>query len=93
MNIYVGNLAYTTTEEELTNLFQEYGAVSSVNIITDKYSGRAKGFAFVEMESQEEAQKAIASLNDTQFKERNIRVNEAKPKPKYNEGGNRSRGR
>ena len=80
MNIYVGNLSYNVTEDELKNVFAQYGEVSSAKIITDKYSGRSKGFGFVEMPVQGEAEEAITSLNDKEVKGRNIKVNKARPK-------------
>ena len=80
MNIYVGNLNFKVKESELQEIFENYGEVTSVKIITDKYSGRSKGFGFVEMQNDEEAQKAIEGLNGTSVKEREIVVNEAKPK-------------
>ncbi len=80
MNIYVGNLDYKVTEDDLENVFSKYGAVSSSSVITDKYSGRSKGFGFVTMDDDEEAKKAIAELNESQLESRNIVVNEAKPR-------------
>lgn len=80
MNIYVGNLDYKVTEDDLENVFSKYGAVSSSSVITDKYSGRSKGFGFVTMDDDDEAKKAIAELNETQLESRNIVVNEAKPR-------------
>ena len=80
MNIYVGNLDYKVNESDLEKLFSEYGAVSSVKIITDKYNGRSKGFGFVEMENNDEAKKAVAGLNGTNLKSREITVNEARPR-------------
>jgi len=80
MNIYVGNMSYNTTERELEELFAEFGAVSSARVITDKYTGRAKGFGFVEMGNQSEAEEAIKQLNEKDVGGRNIRVNEAKPR-------------
>jgi len=80
MNIYVGNLAYSVTEEELKVKFEEYGDVSSVNIITDKYSGQSKGFAFVEMAKQADAEEAIKALNESSLNGRNIKVNQARPR-------------
>jgi RNA recognition motif-containing protein len=82
MNIYVGNLPYNVTEEELREAFSEFGEVSSVNIITDKYSGQSKGFGFVEMEKNSEAEEAIKALNESSLKGRNIKVNQAKPRDK-----------
>lgn len=78
MNIYVGNLAYNLSEDELKDEFSKFGEVSSVSIIMDKYSGRSKGFGFVEMTQQSEAEKAIEGLNDCAIKGRNIKVNEAR---------------
>ncbi len=87
MNIYVGNMSYNTTEGELEELFGEFGAVSSARVITDRYTGRAKGFGFVEMENQSEAEEAIRQLNEKEVGGRNLRVNEAKPRedrpPRY----------
>jgi RNA recognition motif-containing protein len=80
MNIYVGNLDYKVTEEELNEAFSQFGQVDSARIIMDKYSGRSKGFGFVEMGNQEEAQKAIESLNGQEFGSRPIVVNEARPR-------------
>lgn len=80
MNIYVGNLSYNLTEQELRDIFSEYGEVSSVNIITDKYTGQSKGFGFIEMPNQAEAEEAIAAINETSVGGRNIKVNEARPR-------------
>jgi RNA recognition motif-containing protein len=80
MNIYVGNLAYTVTEDDLREAFGAYGDVSSAKLITDKFSGQSKGFAFVEMENNSEADKAIKNLNGTALTGRNITVNQAKPR-------------
>ena len=80
MNIYVGNLDYRVEENDLTDVFEEYGAVSSTRIITDKFNGRSKGFGFVTMENHDEANKAITELNGTTFENRKIVVNEAKPR-------------
>jgi RNA recognition motif-containing protein len=82
MNIYVGNLPYNVTEEELREAFSEFGEVSSVNVIMDKYSGQSKGFGFVEMEKNSEAEEAIKALNESSLKGRNIKVNQAKPRDK-----------
>jgi len=87
MNIYVGNMSYTTTEETLTNAFSAHGAVESVRIITDRETGRAKGFAFVEMTNKDEAMNAISALNGTDIDGRTVTINEAAPKP--NGGGSR----
>ena len=80
MNIYVGNLDYNLQENELEQLFSEYGEVSSVKIIKDKYTGKAKGFGFVEMPSDEEATNAIEELNGTEVSGRQMKVNKAKPR-------------
>ncbi len=80
MNIYVGNLPYNVTEDELKSTFAECGEVSSVNIITDKFSGQSKGFGFIEMPNNAEADEAIKSLNETEFKGRKLKVNQAKPR-------------
>jgi RNA recognition motif-containing protein len=80
MDIYVGNLNFKVSESDLEGLFKEYGTVSSVKIITDKYSGRSKGFGFVTMDDKEEANKAISELNGTTLQEREMTVNEARPK-------------
>jgi cold-inducible RNA-binding protein len=77
--IYVGNLSYQTTEGDLTDLFEQVGQVESVNIITDRDTGRSKGFAFVEM-SDEDAEKAIAQFNGTEVNGRSVTVNEARPR-------------
>ena len=78
MNIYCGNLPYNITEDELKELFSEFGEVSSVNIITDKISGQSKGFGFVEMAENSAADDAIKALNESSLKGRNIKVNQAK---------------
>lgn len=80
MNIYVGNLSFQTTEDELRELFSEYGSVTSVSIIKDKYSGRSRGFAFVEMASDQEGQAAIEALNESELQGRSLKVNIAKPR-------------
>ncbi|MFW5835723.1 MAG: RNA recognition motif domain-containing protein [bacterium] len=80
MNIYVGNLDFKVNEDELQRVFEEYGAVSSAKIITDKFSGRSKGFGFVEMDNDDEANEAIKDLNGTMLENREIVVNEAKPR-------------
>ena len=83
MNIYVGNLDFKVNENDLEKVFEEYGAVSSAKIITDKYSGRSKGFGFVTMENQDEATKAIEELNGATLGNRDMVVNEARPKKEY----------
>jgi RNA recognition motif-containing protein len=80
MNIYVGNLAYGVTEGQLEALFQEFGAVASVNLIKDKYSGESKGFGFVEMNQQAEAEEAIKKLNGRALDGRDLTVNIARPR-------------
>lgn len=90
--LYVGNLSYTTHDEDLREAFSKIGEVLSVTLITDQATGRSKGFGFVEM-SDEDADKAISSLNGTTFMERTITVNEARPKTERSGGGGRgSRG-
>ena len=84
--IYVGNLSYQTTENDLTNLFEEVGQVESVSIITDRDTGRSKGFAFVEM-SAEDADKAITQFNGTEVNGRTLTVNEARPREDRSGGG------
>jgi RNA recognition motif-containing protein len=80
MNIYVGNLAYSVTEGQLEALFQEFGTVTSVNLIKDRHSGESKGFGFVEMEKQAEAEEAIKKLNGRPLDGRNLTVNIARPR-------------
>jgi len=80
MNIYVGNLPYSVTDADLRETFAQYGSVDQVNLITDKFSGDSKGFGFVEMNNNSEADAAIKALNGTDMKGRNITVNQAKPK-------------
>lgn len=89
MRIYVGNLPYSATEDELRNAFAAFGEVSSVNVITDKYSGQSKGFAFVEMDDNSSADAAIKDLNETPLGGRNIKVNEAKPRAERSDRGSR----
>jgi cold-inducible RNA-binding protein len=79
-NLYVGNLSYETTEETLRTLFAEHGQIESVNLITDRYTGRSRGFAFVEMSTEQAAQEAMRGLNGKQVDEREIKVDQAKPK-------------
>jgi RNA recognition motif-containing protein len=78
-NLYVGNLSYDTTEDTLRTLFAEYGQIESVRLISDRYTGRSRGFAFVEMSTEQAAQEAISGLNGKQVDEREIRVDSAKP--------------
>ncbi|MEW6034550.1 MAG: RNA-binding protein [Chloroflexota bacterium] len=87
MRIYVGNLPYDLTEDELRKEFEAYGEVASVSILTDKYSGRPKGFGFVEMASKSKAEEAIMGLNGKALKDRTIVVNEARPRSDSRSGG------
>ncbi len=87
MKIYVGNLSYDFTEEELRQEFLAFGEVESVNIIMDKYSGRSKGFGFVEMPSVSEGQAAITGLNGKTLKDRALNVNAARPRSDSRDGG------
>ncbi len=80
MNIYVGNLLYNLTEDDLRAAFSEFGEVSSVNIIMDRMSGQSKGFGFVEMPDDTEAEEAIKALNESALNGRNIKVNQARPR-------------
>ena len=91
-NIFVGNLSYQTTQDELQQAFAAYGAVERVNIITDRDTGQPRGFAFVEMSDQREAETAISQLNGAQLNGRAMNVNEARPKPAGGFGGNRGGG-
>jgi RNA recognition motif-containing protein len=84
MNIYVGNLPYNVTKEELQEIFAEYGEVSNVNMIIDKYTEQSKGFAFVEMTRQADAEEAIKALNSSMMKDRKLKVNQARPKEERN---------
>lgn len=87
MNIYVGNLSYDVTEDDLKQAFESFGKVESANIIKDKYSGRSKGFGFVEMPSDEEAKSAIDELDGKELKDRPLKVNEARPREENRRGG------
>jgi len=96
-NIYVGNLSYDTTQDQLQALFEAHGEVSSVNVITDRFSGRPRGFAFVEMATEQAANAAIAALNGQEVDGRTLTVNEAKPRAPRSggrdRGGSRGGGR
>ncbi len=92
MNIYVGNLSYGATEEDLRRAFEAFGQVVSVNIIVDKYSGRSRGFGFVEMLDETEAQSAIDGLNGKPLQGRPLKVNKARPRPEGGRGGGRGQG-
>ncbi len=87
--LYVGGLPYQVTEDQLREIFSPHGTVESATVITDRMTGRSKGFGFVEMSSQEEAQQAIDKLNGTDLEGRNITVNEAKPRQPRSGGGGR----
>jgi len=91
MNIYVGNLSYDIKEEDLRSAFEQFGAVESVKIIKDKFSGQSKGFGFVEMPSRTEGQSAIDGLNGTEKDGRDLKVNEARPRSEKR-GGRGDRG-
>src|ERR1700761_3648352 len=86
-NLYVGNLPHSTTESELRTVFEAHGAVERVSIVTDRETGRARGFAFVEMTNPAEADKAVAALNGTELGGRALKINEAKPKADGPRGG------
>jgi RNA recognition motif-containing protein len=86
-NIFVGNLSFNTNEEELRQLFEPHGQVDRVSIMTDRDTGRSRGFGFVEMASNEDGEKAIAALNGSQVGGRTINVNEARPKTERSSGG------
>ena len=87
MNIYVGNLSWNLKDQDLSNLFATHGEVSSAKIVTDKFTNRSKGFGFVEMPNDDQAQAAIAALNGAEVDGRNIVVNESRPKPEGERGG------
>ncbi len=89
MNIYIGNLSFETTEDQLRQAFEAFGSVSSANIVTDKYTGQSRGFGFVEMSGKDEATTAINSLNGQDLNGRALNVNEAKPRA---QNGNRGGG-
>ena len=92
MNIYVGNLPYSATEEQLKTMFGEYGEVTTASIIQDRDTGRSKGFGFVEMTNDAAAEQAIQALNETDMNGRNIKVNQARPKEKRERSGGGDRG-
>ena len=102
-NLFVGNLSFQTTQDDLTSIFSQYGAVERVNVVTDRMTGQPRGFAFIEMTDPAAAQNAIANLNGSELHGRAINVNEARPKPAgggdygrrssgYRGGNGRSRG-
>lgn len=87
MNIYVGNLSYEVNEEDLRQAFQAFGQITTVSVIKDKFTGQSKGFGFVEMPAQAEAQAAIAGLNGKELKGRTLNINEARPRTEGGRGG------
>ena len=87
MNIYVGNLSWTMTDEDLSNLFTQFGTVTSAKILKDKMNGRSKGFGFVEMDDAEAAKTAIAGLNESEVQGRKLIVNESQPRTEGEGGG------
>jgi cold-inducible RNA-binding protein len=94
--IYVGNLSYDTTEDTLRTVFAEYGEIEAVNVITDRYTGRSRGFAFVEMVTEQAAQEAISALNGRSVDGRELKVAEARPprdRSRDSRGGDRARPR
>jgi RNA recognition motif-containing protein len=91
-NIYIGNMSYDTSEDRLRELFEAHGEVTSVNVITDRYTGRPRGFAFVEMATEEAAAAAIAALDGQNVDGRTLKVNEAKPRPPRSGGRGGGRG-
>jgi cold-inducible RNA-binding protein len=92
-NLYVGNLAFSTTEEQIREMFQPYGAIEKINVVRDQDSGQPRGFAFVEMNNDEEAGKAIAGVNGATVGGRALIVNEARPKVERGSGGGGGRGK
>ena len=89
--LYVGNLAFTVSDDDLRELFSQAGEVQSATVVTDKFSGQSRGFGFVEMTTAQEVADAIRRFNDTELKGRNIKVNEAKPRDSSFGGGQRNR--
>jgi RNA recognition motif-containing protein len=92
MNIYVGNLSYQVTSDELRKAFEQFGEVSSANVVTDKFTGQSKGFGFVEMPNQANGEAAIKQMDGADLKGRNIRVNEARPRAEGGASGPRRAG-
>ncbi len=92
MNIYVGNLPYKIEEDALRQAFEDYGAVSKVTILKDKFTGQSRGFGFVEMTSDEDATRAIEGLNGAEMQGRTLKVNEARPRPERDDRGGGRRG-
>ncbi len=93
INIYVGNLSFASAEDELRELFEQYGRVDSARIITDRFTGRSRGFGFVEMADRQEGMRAIEELDSRDFKGRTLRVNEARPRSEGRREGGREGGR
>jgi RNA recognition motif-containing protein len=91
-NIFVGNLAFAATDSSVRAMFEQFGTVDRVNLVTDRDTGRSRGFAFVEMSNPEEADRAIAGLNGADFEGRALNVNEARPKTQGGGGGSRGNG-
>ena len=89
MNIYVGNLSFDSTEDDIRKVFESYGQVDSVKIITDRYSGRSKGFGFIEMPNDEEAKNAMAEINGKEVGGRPLKCDEARPREERGGGGRR----
>ena len=87
MDIYVGNLSYKTTDDDLRTLFSEHGEVASARVVTDRTTGQSKGFGFVEMPDRDAAQKAIDATNGQDYQGRKLRVNESQPKPREERRG------
>ena len=87
--LFVGNLSFQATEDDLRELFAQAGTVESVRIVTDQFTGRPRGFGFVEMSTKEEAAKAVEMLNGRLFRDRNLVVDEARPQPQRGSGGPR----
>ncbi|HOD65189.1 MAG TPA: RNA-binding protein [candidate division Zixibacteria bacterium] len=92
MKIYIGNMSYSTTEDQLRQAFEAFGEVSEVNLVMDRDSGRPKGFAFVEMPNQDEGKAAIAAMNGKEFDGRTLNVDEARPRREGAGGGGGGRG-
>ncbi len=92
MNIYVGNLSFETSEDDLRRVFEEFGQVANVTILKDKFSGKSRGFGFVEMPSAEEGQAAVTGLDGKEIQGRALKVNEARPKTEQTEDGGRRGG-
>ena len=82
MKLYIGNLSYSTTEQEIVDLIAQYGTADSVQLIKDRHTGQSKGFGFIEMNDNSEADAAIKALNDTNFKGRKLKLNQAQPRDK-----------